>query len=146
MTKIGAIVTGREPYQIAADDSVRHAARYMSERKVGAVAIVDDSGLLGILSERDIMNRVVAAGLDPDRTKVKDVMTKELLVTGPGASYAEGLHEMRQAGCRHLPVVEGTRFLGMVAQRDLLEIDLDEKSEEIRWLNAYIHDAPSPPR
>jgi CBS domain-containing protein len=89
---------------------------------------------------------VVASGLDPDRTEVREVMTRELLVTSPNASYAEGLREMRQAGCRHLPVVEGTRFLGMVAQRDLLEIDLDEKSEEIRWLNAYIHDAPGPPR
>jgi CBS domain-containing protein len=102
--------------------------------------------LVGILSERDIMNRVVAAGLDPDGTRVVEVMTREVLVTGPNASYAEGLREMREAACRHLPVVDGERFVGMVAQRDLLQIDLDEKSEEIRWLNAYIHDVPGTPR
>ena len=50
--------------------------------------------------------------------------------------------KMKQAGCRHLPVVEGDRLVGMVSQRDLLQIDLSEKDEEIRWLNAYIHFIP----
>ena len=49
---------------------------------------------------------------------------------------------MKQAGCRHLPVVEGDRLVGMVSQRDLLQVDLTEKDEEIRWLNAYIHFIP----
>jgi CBS domain-containing protein len=142
MTKIGAIVSGREAYGVTKRETVRGAARYMADRRVGAVAVLDGSRLVGILSERDVMTRVVAAGLDPDATAVEAVMTRELLVTGPAASYAEGLREMRAAGCRHLPVIDGERFLGMVAQRDLLQIDLDEKSEEIRWLNAYIHDVP----
>jgi CBS domain-containing protein len=57
-------------------------------------------------------------------------------------SHDDGLRKMKQAGCRHLPVVDGDRLVGMVSQRDLLQIDLSQKDEEIRWLNAYIHFIP----
>jgi CBS domain-containing protein len=57
-------------------------------------------------------------------------------------AFAHQTVRERQAGCRHLPVVEGDRLIGMVSQRDLLQIDLTEKDEEIRWLNAYIHFIP----
>jgi CBS domain-containing protein len=85
---------------------------------------------------------VVAKGLDPDRTRVSDVMTRDLVVAHDGDTHEDGLRKMKQAGCRHLPVVDGDRLVGMVAQRDLLQIDLTEKDEEIRWLNAYIHFIP----
>ena len=70
------------------------------------------------------MGRVVAQGLDPDRTRVGDVMTRDLVVGQAGDSHEDGLRKMKQAGCRHLPVVEGDRLVGMVSQRDLLQIDL----------------------
>jgi CBS domain-containing protein len=129
-------------YHIAADLTVREAARYMSERRVGAVAILDGTRLAGILSERDIMSRVIARDLDPDRTRVRDVMSKDLVVARSDDSHEDGLRRMKQAGCRHLPVVDEDRLVGMVSQRDLLQIDLSEKDEEIRWLNAYIHFIP----
>jgi CBS domain-containing protein len=69
-------------------------------------------------------------------------MTRELVVAHAGDTHDEGLRMMKQAGCRHLPVVEGDRLVGMVSQRDLLQVDLTEKDEEIRWLNAYIHFIP----
>jgi CBS domain-containing protein len=142
MKTIGGIVTGREVYHIRVDDSVRDAARYMTERRVGAVAVLDGNRLAGILSERDIMSRVVATKLDPDTTRVKDVMTRDLVVGDATESHDEGLRKMKQAGCRHLPVVEEDRLVGMVSARDLMQIDLTEKDEEIRWLNAYIHFMP----
>jgi CBS domain-containing protein len=121
---------------------VREAARYMTERRVGAVCVLEGSRLVGVLSERDIMGRVVAAGLDLDRTTVGEAMTRDLVVAEASESHEDGLRKMKQAGCRHLPVVEGDKLLGMVAQRDLLQVDLSEKDEEIRWLNAYIHFIP----
>lgn len=142
MKTIGGIVTGREIYHIRVDDTVRDAARYMTERRVGAVAVLDANRLAGILSERDIMSRVVATKLDPDTTRVKDVMTRDLVVGDATESHDEGLRKMKQAGCRHLPVVEEDRLVGMVSARDLMQIDLTEKDEEIRWLNAYIHFMP----
>ena len=142
MKTIGTVVEGREVYHIGADRTVREASRYMTERRVGAVAVLDESRLAGILSERDIMGRVVAKGLDPDATPVRQVMTQDLVVANVGDSHDDGLRKMRQAGCRHLPVVAGDRLVGMVSQRDLLQVDLTEKDEEIRWLNAYIHFIP----
>jgi CBS domain-containing protein len=142
MRTVGSLVSDRATYHIDAGLSVRDAARYMTERRVGAVAVLDGDRLVGILSERDIMGRVVAAARDLDQTPVRDVMTRELVVAHMEDSHEDGLRTMKQAGCRHLPVVEGDRLVGMVSQRDLLQIDLSEKDEEIRWLNAYIHFIP----
>jgi CBS domain-containing protein len=104
--------------------------------------VLEGSRLAGVLSERDIMARVVAPGLDLDATRVGEVMTRDLVVAQAGDSHEDGLRRMKQAGCRHLPVVAGDHLLGMVSQRDLLQVDLSEKDEEIRWLNAYIHFIP----
>lgn len=143
MKTIGALVAGREEvYHLGAHQSVREAARYMTERRVGAVSVLEGTRLVGILSERDIMGRVVAAGRDLDQTSVGDVMSRDLVVAQVGDSHEDGLRKMKQAGCRHLPVVEQDRLVGMVSQRDLLQIDLTEKDEEIRWLNAYVHFIP----
>ena len=142
MKTIGHIVAGREVYHIDVEHSVRDAARYMTERRVGAVAVLSGDRLAGILSERDIMGRVVARGLDLDRTRAGDVMTRDIVVARSKDSHEDGLRKMKQAGCRHLPVVEGDHLVGMVSQRDLLQVDLSEKDEEIRWLNAYIHFIP----
>jgi CBS domain-containing protein len=142
MKTIGGLVAGREIFHVSSDQSVRDAARYMTDRRVGAVSVLDGTRLVGILSERDVMGRVVARQLDPDRTQVAEVMTKDLVVAQGDESHEEGLRRMKQAGCRHLPVVDGDRLVGMVSQRDLLQIDLSEKDEEIRWLNAYIHFIP----
>jgi CBS domain-containing protein len=143
MKTIGAMVAGRtELYHIGADQSVREAARYMTERRVGAVSVLEGTRLVGVISERDIMARVVAAGLDLDATKVADVMTRDIVVGQADESHEDGLRKMKQAGCRHLPVIQGEHLMGMVSQRDLLQVDLTEKDEEIRWLNAYIHFIP----
>jgi CBS domain-containing protein len=142
MSTIGSLVADREVYTLSAEQTVRDAARYMTDRRVGAASVLSGTRLVGVLSERDIMSRVVAAAADPDRTSVADVMTRDLVVASPSDSHEEGLRKMKQAGCRHLPVVEAGRLLGMVAQRDLLQIDLTAKDEEIRWLNAYVHFIP----
>ncbi|HEU0094183.1 MAG TPA: CBS domain-containing protein [Vicinamibacteria bacterium] len=142
MKTIGGLVAGRETFHVRSEQSVRDAARYMTDRRVGAVSVLEGTRLVGVLSERDVMARVVARQLDPDRTRVGDVMTKDLVVAQGSESHEEGLRKMKQAGCRHLPVVEGDQLVGMVSQRDLLQIDLSEKDEEIRWLNAYIHFIP----
>jgi len=142
MKTIGPLVSGRETYFVRADQTIRAVARYMAERRVGAVSVLEGDRLIGIVSERDIMTRVVAKGLDPDATHAGEIMTRGLVVASASESHEDGLRKMKQAGCRHLPVVEGDRLIGMVSQRDLLQVDLTEKDEEIRWLNAYIHYVP----
>ena len=148
MKTVSELLAGRrELFWIAPGESVRSAARYMTERRVGAVCVLDGappsaSRLVGVLSERDVMARVVAPARDLDGTTVAEVMTRDLVVAAAGESHEDALRRMKQAGCRHLPVVEGETLLGMVSQRDLLQVDLSEKDEEIRWLSAYVRFVP----
>jgi len=139
---VRSIVADREIFYVSVDDTVRHVAQYMADRRIGAVPVLEGERLAGILSERDIMSRVVAKGLSPETTRAGDVMTRELLVAAGSESYEDALRKMRQAGCRHLPIVEEDRLIGTISQRDLMQVDLSVKDEEIRWLNAYIHFIP----
>jgi CBS domain-containing protein len=142
MSTILSIVSGRDTYFVTVDKTVRDVARYMTDRRVGAVCVLEGTRLVGVVSERDIMSRVVARDRDLDALTAGEVMTRDLVVAESGDSHEEGLRKMKQAGCRHLPVVKDGQLLGMVSQRDLLQVDLTAKDEEIRWLNAYIHLIP----
>ena len=144
MKTIGTIVkdSNRDLYTVSADDTAYAAARYMTERNIGAVTVVEGTRVVGLFSERDLMKRVVAEGRDPHLVKVSEVMTTELTIAAPGESYEEGLRKMQQARCRHLPILEESRFIGLISLRDLLKVDADEKAEEIRMLNTYINYVP----
>jgi len=140
--RLRSVVTGRETYFVSVTDNIRQVAQYMSERRVGAVAVLEGQRVCGIVSERDIMSKVVAKGLDTAKTRVSEVMSRELFVATPDDTYEDAARKMQQAGVRHLPVVEGDRLIGMISQRDLLQVDLSAKVEEIRLLNEYIHFTP----
>jgi CBS domain-containing protein len=144
MKTIGSIVknASRDLFTVSADDSVHSAARYMTERNIGAVTVVDGARVVGLFSERDLMKRVVAEGRDPAQIKVREVMTTELTIASPDESYEEALSKMHQARCRHLPILENNQFIGLISLRDLLQADADEKAEEIRMLNTYINYVP----
>jgi CBS domain-containing protein len=144
MKTIGSIVkdSKRDLYTVTADDTVHTAVLYMTSRNIGAVTVIDGSRVVGLFSERDLMRRVVAKGLDPVAVSVREVMTTELTTASPGESYEEGLRKMQQARCRHLPILEDNNFVGLISLRDLLKVDADEKAEEIRMLNTYINYVP----
>src|SRR5205085_1823410 len=144
MKTLGSIVkdSDRDLFCISVDDTAYDAARYMAERNVGAVTVVDGARVAGLFSERDLMRRVVAEGRDPRSVRVGDVMTTELVMASPDESYEEAIAKMQAARCRHLPVLEAQQFVGLVSLRDLLKVDADEKAEEIRLLNTYINYVP----
>ena len=144
MKTLGSIVQNseRELYKVATDATVQYAAEYMTARNIGAVTIVDGDRVVGLFSERDLMRRVIAKGQDPNAITVGEVMTTELVAGLPQDSCEEGISKMRQAKCRHLPVLEGHQFLGLISLRDLLEVEVDEQAEELRMLNTYIHYIP----
>jgi CBS domain-containing protein len=143
MKSIKAIVGSRDTVTIDRLASVSDAARLMTDRKIGAVPVLDDGRVVGVFSERDVMGRVVAAALDPLTTLVGDVMSTDLVV----ADIAEGSdacrQRMQQVGVRHLLVLAEGRLAGMLSLRDLLVADLDEKDQEITLLNAYVHYIPA---
>lgn len=142
MQKIRALVEGRPVFAVTPEMSVLEVARYMSERRIGAVVVLNDGAPAGIFSERDLMERVVIAGRDPAAVPVHEVMTPDMLTASPEDNAVECMQKMQRRGCRHLPVIEDGTVVGMLSLRDLLRIEIDEKSETIMWMNAYIHDVP----
>ena len=138
MHSVHELLKGRETYTVEAGDTVLDAARSMVERNVGAVAVLREARLVGIFSERDIMKRVVALGLDPLRTLVADVMTSNPLVVAPSESLENCALLMKQHGFRHLPVCDGQHLRGLISLRDILLHDLEEKADEVRLMRSYI--------
>src|SRR5262245_48456407 len=143
MRSIRAIIGDRETVVVDPSASVADAARIMAEHNIGAVGVVDGERLAGIFTERDVLMRVVAAGLVPDVTPVREVMSTGLVVADASESYETCLGRMQQARVRHLIVLDHGRLTGILSFRDLLAADIDEKDEAITLLNAYVHYIPA---
>lgn len=144
MKTAGEIVKDKNLYFAKSGDSVLDAVKLMADKNIGAVPVLSEDGkLLGIFSERDLLKRVVAKGLDPKEVKVDDVMTHEIMLALEDESYEECLAKMKKAGIRHLPIVDrNNNLLGVLSIRDLMDISLDEKTERIEMLHAYIYYRP----
>jgi len=138
MKSVRAIVGDRETVTVGPATCAREAARLMAARQIGALPILDGDRLAGIITERDILARIVAADLDPAVTPVAHVMSTELLVADIGESCEVCLHRMQQAHVRHLIVLDQGRLAGILSLRDLMAVDLEEKAETISLLNAYV--------
>lgn len=122
--------------------SAEEAARYMAERNVGAVVVLEQGELAGLLSERDILTKVVATARDPKKTRVSEIMSANLVLVDANRTYEDCLALMKQNAIRHLPVVDNGKLLGLVSLRDLLQVDVSEKEDEIKMMRAYIHSVP----
>lgn len=142
MKPISEIVRERPLFFIDRDSTVADTVRYMAEHDIGAVPVMNNSRLVGVFSERDVIKRVMARGIDPASIVVGDVMTTKVVVAESDEGYDSCLKKMKQAHCRHLPVVKGDRLLGFVSLRDLLMIDLDEKEQNLEYLHSYIYTVP----
>jgi CBS domain-containing protein len=106
--------------------TVRAAAELMKSKHYGAVLITASDKLNGIFTERDVVFRVVAAGLDPAQTAVSDVMTGSPKTISPDKTFGHAMLIMYEGGFRHLPVVENGRLVGMVSARNALDPSLEE--------------------
>jgi CBS domain-containing protein len=143
MRPIGPLVAGRDVVVVDMAASVTQAARIMSENQIGAVPVVDGERVAGIFTERDVMSRVVAAGVNPANTPVSAVMSTSLVVADVRDSHDVCLRRMQQARVRHLLVLDNGRLAGVLSLRDLLALELDEKDEAVTLLNAYVHYVPA---
>jgi CBS domain-containing protein len=120
MKTLRELVKDRKLYSVEATSTVLEAARFMMEHNIGAVPVLRNGELAGILSERDIMNRVVAVGRTPGTTAVSEVMTAKPRAVPVDESIEECLFIMREFGFRHLPIVDGKDLKGLVSLRDVL--------------------------
>ena len=117
---------------------VASVARRMASRNVGAMLVVDDGVLVGIFTERDIVFRVIAAGLDPRKTRLADVMTRKPITIAPAKPFGQALAIMFREGFRHLPVVADGKLVGIVSARNALDPDLEEFASEARRRQHYL--------
>jgi len=142
MKQIAELIEGHPLILAQSSDNVRDVARKMSERNIGAIAVLDSGQLVGIFSERDLMTRVVVPGLNPDDTPVANVMTKALVAAKPEEEIGSALQKMQSLGCRHLPVVDDGTLIGMLSLRDLLKIDDDNNRARASFLNELVTYSP----
>lgn len=127
------VVTGQTLVSALPDTTVRAAAVAMASQSVGAIMVVNESGrLIGLFTERDVLNRVVARGLDPDQTLLAAVMTDKLQTASPDKPLAHALHLMFEGGFRHVPVVEDGRPVGMVSARNALGLEIHQFEQELK--------------
>jgi CBS domain-containing protein len=132
---------GTDVVSIQPTASVLEAARLMNDRGVGGVVVVDeDNALLGIFTERDILRRVVAAGLPPETTSVADVFTRDIVTCTPDMNVDEIGSIMTTRRVRHLPVVDVLGLHGVVTIGDLLAHRLSDQETTIQHLNSYVFD------
>jgi CBS domain-containing protein len=143
MMTIRELISNRSVYTVDSGATVQAAVEYMAHNNIGAVTVMDGSRLVGIFSERDVINRVIAKGLDPRSTVVASVMTSNLVVARSDETCESCLWKMKQANCRHLPIVEGDTLIGVISLRDLLLVDISEKDDKIEFLNTYMFHIPS---
>jgi len=129
---------------IADTTSVMYAINKMIEANAGAVLVGSDTKpLIGIVTERDVMTKVTAKKLDPSTTPLGQIMTADPVTIGENASIDEAINIMSEYRIRHLPVLnEDGEISGMISLRHLLHDRIQDLTEELNSLEAYMNDAP----
>ncbi len=119
--------------------TVLEAARMMNEHRVGALIVKDTFGdIVGIISERDILTRVVAAEKSPSSTTVDDVMTKQLISCKLDTTLAQARHLMTKQRIRHVPVIDNGVLEGMISIGDLNAATNNDLNIEVKAMRDYI--------
>lgn len=118
--------------------SVQTAAKLMTQHNVGAVMVVEKAKLIGIFTERDMVNRVVAEGLGPEKTPLQRVMTRNPITLEIGESVTTALEIMNKFSFRHLPLLDRGQLVGMISIRDLFSAVHEELKSDIEQKQAFI--------
>jgi CBS domain-containing protein len=131
-SKSGGVVT------IAPDASVFTALELMAERDIGAVVVVHDGRVVGILSERDYARKVILHNKSSREITVDEIMTDRVLYVGPTHTVEECMTLMTDKRIRHLPVMDGDRLIGVLSIGDLVKASINDRDFTIRQLETYI--------
>jgi len=134
MRQISEMVRHQDPLTLPATASVQHACECMRDRRVGAVLVTRSDRLVGIFTARDAVCRVLAAGLNPAKTKLAAVMTSDPRTLPAGQMAIEALRLMQDGGFRHVPVVDDGKIRGVVSKGDFRGLEQDRLEEEsVLW-------------
>ncbi len=120
------------------EETVTHVCKLMRAKKAGAVLVIMGGNLTGIFTERDVVFRVIAQDLNPEKTSLLKVMTPEPMALGPDKTYGHALLLMHENGFRHMPVVENGKPIGIISSRNAMDPDMQEFVWEERRRNYYL--------
>ena len=140
MNKISSILNGKsnELWSVKSDDLVHSAIRLMAEKGIGALLVIDNGKLSGILSERDYARKIFLENRSSSTAKVSEIMTDDVMTITLDNSINECMSMMTENDFRHLPVVENEKVLGMVSIGDLVKAVIKEQQFTITQLEQYI--------
>jgi CBS domain-containing protein len=119
---------------VSPEDTVLHALRVMVDRNIRAVLVIDGDKLAGIMTEHDYAREVEIKGRTAGETRVREIMTRDLITVGPDATVVQCNLLLHSHRIHHLPVVEDSRVLGMISAHDVLEELVVEEEEQIQGL------------
>jgi CBS domain-containing protein len=129
---------GHEIWSIGPDDSVYDAIHLMAEKGIGALVVLDNETIVGIISERDYARQVILKDRSSKGTMVKDIMSADVICANPQQTIDECLALMTEKRFRHLPVMDGDKMVGLVSMGDLVKTIIAEQKETIDQLEHYI--------
>jgi CBS domain-containing protein len=140
MTKIASILENRpdEIWSVTSSQSVLEAIKLMAEKGIGAVLVIDDNQLSGILSERDYARKIILENRSSNSTLVSEIMTADVFTTTSDSTVAECMSMMTDNDFRHLPVVDSDGVVGMISIGDLVRTVIKEQQFTIEQLEQYI--------
>ena len=125
-------------FQVGPATTVFEALRLLAEYGVGAMVVMDQGKLVGVVSERDYTRKVALQGRNSKETAVADIMTRDVITVSPNTGTRACMTLMSQKKIRHLPVLEGAKVLGMISIRDLMDDIIAEHEQTISQLTNYI--------
>ncbi len=140
MTLVSQILKkkGSDVWSVRPDDTVFDAVKMMAEKSVGALVVMEDDRLVGIISERDYARKIILEGKASRDTPVADIMTRQVLCVSPDRTVDECMALMSDKRARHLPVVEDKHVIGVLSIGDLVKVTIDEQKVMIDQLKQYI--------
>lgn len=129
---------GRDVWTIGPDQSVFEALKLMAEKEVGALVVVNSGKVAGIMSERDYARKVILKGASSRETPVREIMSTKVVYVRPDQRAEECLALMTDKRCRHLPVLDGGKLVGLISIGDAVKAIIAEKEFMIGQLENYI--------